>query len=68
MKRFKEMFFIGLFTLIAAGFSVSVMADAQPPEQIPAAHIHKGVHWCTLFGPDEEEPPLPFGWEWPWCT
>lgn len=68
MKRFKEMFFIGIFTLIAAGFSVSVMADAKPPEHTPAAHIHQRVHWCTIVGPDEEELPPPFGGKWPWCT
>lgn len=44
MKRLKQMFFIGFFILIAAGFSVSVMTDAQPPEHMPAAHIQKGYY------------------------
>ncbi|HGB4538518.1 TPA: hypothetical protein ACIVI6_001267, partial [Salmonella enterica subsp. diarizonae serovar 50:k:z35] len=36
--------FYRFFILIAAGFSVSVMTDAQPPEHMPAAHIQKGYY------------------------
>ncbi|KMT79894.1 hypothetical protein SEEN6807_11367 [Salmonella enterica subsp. enterica serovar Newport str. 36807] len=32
MKKLKEMAAISLFTLLAAGFSASVMADDQAPE------------------------------------
>ncbi|EIS1591070.1 hypothetical protein LZA54_000693 [Salmonella enterica subsp. enterica serovar Urbana] len=70
MKKLKEMAAISLFTLLAAGFSTSVMADDQAPERVPAAKVKpvgEHVHWCTLFDPDGMElPPLP-GMEWPWC-
>ncbi|EBQ2471037.1 hypothetical protein A4N98_14210 [Salmonella enterica subsp. enterica serovar Gdansk] len=68
MKKLKEMAAISLFTLLAAGFSASVMADDQAPERVPAAEVGHYVHWCTLFGPgDMELLPLPDR-GWPWCS
>lgn len=68
MKKLKEMAAISLFTLLAAGFSASVMADDQVPERVPAAEVGHYVHWCTLFDPgDMELPPLPDR-GWPWCS
>ncbi|EDU5943804.1 hypothetical protein NXB85_000270 [Salmonella enterica] len=67
MKKLKEMAAISLFTLLAAGFSASVMADDQAPERVPAAEVGHYVHWCTFFDPDGMElPPLPDR-GWPWC-
>lgn len=68
MKKLKEMAAISLFTLLAAGFSASVMADDQAPERVPAAEVGHYAHWCTLFDPgDMELPPLPDR-GWPWCS
>ncbi|AZT78812.1 hypothetical protein ELR74_02565 [Salmonella enterica subsp. enterica serovar Bareilly] len=68
MKKLKEMAAISLFTLLAAGFSASVMADDQAPERVPAAEVGHYVPWCTLFDPgDMELPPLPDR-GWPWCS
>ncbi|ECF9930292.1 hypothetical protein CBJ27_00735 [Salmonella enterica] len=68
MKKLKEMAAISLFTLLAAGFSASAMADGQKPGGVPAAEISHHVHWCTLFDPGGMElPPLPER-GWPWCA
>ncbi|EAW9764122.1 hypothetical protein ACQYBH_002545 [Salmonella enterica] len=71
MKKLKEMAAISLFTLLAAGFSASAMADGQKPGGVPAAKVKpvgEHVHWCTLFDPDGMElPPLP-GRRWPYCS
>ncbi|EKR0126328.1 hypothetical protein P7R26_000148 [Salmonella enterica] len=71
MKKLKEMAAISLFTLLAAGFSASAMADGQKPGGVPAAKVKpvgEQVHWCTFFDPDGMElPPLP-GRRWPYCS
>ncbi|EGS2951851.1 hypothetical protein I8L27_000698 [Salmonella enterica] len=71
MKKLKEMAAISLFTLLAAVFSASAMADGQKPGGVPAAKVKpvgERVHWCTLFDPDGMElPPLP-GRRWPYCS
>ncbi|MBJ5446940.1 hypothetical protein JGG46_08260 [Salmonella enterica subsp. enterica serovar Rissen] len=71
MKKLKEMAAISLFTLLAAGFSASAMADGQKPGGVPAAKVKpvgEHAHWCTLFDPDGMElPPLP-GRRWPYCS
>ncbi|EBD6239037.1 hypothetical protein VZX61_000278 [Salmonella enterica] len=71
MKKLKEMAAISLFTLLAAGFSASAMADGQKPGGVPAAKVKpvgEHVHWCTVFDPDGMElPPLP-GRRWPYCS
>ncbi|EBG3521082.1 hypothetical protein FI629_05570 [Salmonella enterica subsp. enterica] len=71
MKKLKEMAAISLFTLLAAGFSASAMADGQKPGGVLAAKVKpvgEHAHWCTLFDPDGMElPPLP-GRRWPYCS
>lgn len=39
MKKLKEMAAVLLFTSLAAGFSASVMADAQTAASVPAAYL-----------------------------
>lgn len=68
MKKLKEMAAVLLFTSLAAGFSASVMADAQTAASVPAAYLKHSVHWCHLFDPDGLQlPPIP-GMGWPWCA
>ncbi len=49
MKKLKEMAAISLFTLLAAGFSASAMADGQSLEEFqqlklsPLVNMHTGV-------------------------
>ncbi|EBP0113680.1 TPA: hypothetical protein N3A08_002103 [Salmonella enterica subsp. salamae serovar 9,46:z4,z24:z39:z42] len=60
MKRFKEMFFIGLFTLIAAGFSVSVMASDSAKSGNSSSPHHKECKAPPLFPAGGLQPtPLP---------
>ncbi|EGJ4667702.1 hypothetical protein IM122_001546 [Salmonella enterica] len=71
MKKLKEMAAILLFTLLAAGFSASAMADGQAPGGFPAAKIKPvgdHVHWCTIVSQGVMYlPPFP-GMGWPWCS
>ncbi|EBF2915969.1 hypothetical protein FHA60_01425 [Salmonella enterica subsp. enterica serovar Agama] len=71
MKKLKEMAAILLFTLLAAGFSASAMADGQAPGGFPAAKIKPAgehVHWCTLVDPGVMDmSPFP-DMGWPWCV
>ncbi|EDV6733873.1 hypothetical protein BKF61_002696 [Salmonella enterica subsp. enterica serovar Lika] len=71
MKKLKEMAVISLFTLLAAGFSASAMADVQTPGEVPAAKVKpvgEHVHWCTLFDPDGIELPPILDRGWPYCS
>ncbi len=45
MKKLKEMAAISLFTLLAAGFSASAMADVQTPGEVlsPLVSVYTGV-------------------------
>ncbi|EDR9796871.1 hypothetical protein CBJ02_003993 [Salmonella enterica subsp. enterica serovar Zongo] len=71
MKKLKEMAAILLFTLLAAGFSASAMADGQAPGGFLAAKIKPvgdHVHWCTIVPQGVMFlPPFP-GMGWPWCS
>lgn len=71
MKKLKEMAAILLFTLLAAGFSASAMADGQAPGGFPAAKITpvgNHVHWCTIVPQGVMFPPPFPGMGWPWCS
>ncbi|ECG1247714.1 hypothetical protein DTG75_03385 [Salmonella enterica subsp. salamae] len=65
MKRFKEMFFIRLFTLIAAGFSVSVMASDGAKSGNSRSPHHKECKTPPLFPAGKLQPtPLPDSCWW----
>lgn len=65
MKRFKEMFFIGLFTLIVAGFSVSVMASDGAKSGNSRSPHHKECKTPPLFPAGKLQPtPLPDSCWW----
>lgn len=71
MKKLKEMAAILLFTLLAAGFSASAMADGQAPGGFPAAKIEPvgdHVHWCTIVPQGVMYPSPSSGRGWPWCV